>query len=281
METAPTLLFTETPKFKISLAVGCSLFIYLFLVFFQPFGVNNYRPESFPSMELLVGLSPMVFLVCATILINEFFIRPKIVTSTNTGPLSLWFVYEFIAIGTISFFIYNFLGGFHDFSLPSYFKHVLEVSSILIFPFFAILFFYRYRVIERKYEEALWVSKEQSNQNELVLITGDYKKDEIALEVQNMLFIEAEDNYVGLHFQENGVHKKYLIRSTLTKMEKQFTGNLIIRCHRSFIVNLYKLESFKTRSGNLFLKLKLVENEIPVSKSFKPEVRLLLEKHHF
>ena len=63
-------------RFSIILAVSSSLFIYFFLVIFQPFGVNNYRPHDNFSPELLLGILPVIPVFLISILLLEFYLRP-------------------------------------------------------------------------------------------------------------------------------------------------------------------------------------------------------------
>lgn len=279
MEETNNFDFTESRKYKLSLAIICSLFLYLFLVFFQPFGVNNYEPSSFLSPDLLIGLIAIVPVLFLTIYLNELFLRPRLVKVSFLKQLILWFIWEFYLVGTSSFLLYNFLGNFHDFYLPSYFKHIIEVSSVLIFPYFGTFFFFRFNKIKKDFEEVLSVSNEISNLNEIVLISGEYKKDQIALQINKIIVIESEDNYAGLNYLEENKIKKYLIRSTLTNIEKILTSELIVRCNRSYIVNLNQLESYKIVSNKLFLKLNHFKEEVLVSKTNYKNVMNLIEKH--
>lgn len=276
--------FTESQSFKLSLSIASSLFLYLFLVFFQPFGVNNYKPSNMVTMELafeLIGLIPIIFLI---IYLNEKLIRPRLILKPNLQQLIPWFIWEFILVGSGSFMLYNFLGDFHDFSLSSYVYHIFEVSSVLIFPFFGTLFYFRFLKIKKDYQDILSVSNEKHNStsnksDELVLLSGDYKKDQIAVQINKMVVIQSEDNYVGLNYLEDNKLKKYLIRSTLNNIEKLLSQELVVRCNRSQIVNLNHLESYKKVSHKLLLKINHLEKEIIVSRSNYSKVINLIQEH--
>ena len=276
--------FTESQSFKLSLSIASSLFLYLFLVFFQPFGVNNYKPSNMVTMELafeLIGLIPIIFLI---IYLNEKLIRPRLILKPNLQQLIPWFIWEFILVGSGSFMLYNFLGDFHDFSLSSYVYHIFEVSSVLIFPFFGTLFYFRFLKIKKDYQDILSVSNEKHNStsnksDELVLLSGDYKKDQIAVQINKMVVIQSEDNYVGLNYLEDNKLKKYLIRSTLNNIEKLLSQELVVRCNRSQIVNLNHLESYKKVSHKLLLKINHLEKEIIVSRSNFSKVINLIQEH--
>jgi hypothetical protein len=284
MEIASKFDFTESQSFKLSLSITSSLFLYLFLVFFQPFGVNNYKPSNMVTLELafeLIGLIPIIFLI---IYLNEKLIRPRLILKPNLQQLIPWFIWELILVGSGSFMLYNFLGDFHDFSLSSYVYHIFEVSSVLIFPFFGTLFYFRFLKIKKDYQDILSVSNEKHNStsnksDELVLLSGDYKKDQIAVQINKMVVIQSEDNYVGLNYLEDNKLKKYLIRSTLNNIEKLLSQELVVRCNRSQIVNLNHLESYKKVSHKLLLKINHLEKEIIVSRSNYSKVINLIQEH--
>jgi len=79
---------------------------------------------------------------------------------------------------------------------------------------------------------------------------------------------------------ENGLSlenqlKKEIIRITMKKIEYDFLENKkIIRCHKSYFVNLSKV---KTTSGNaraLYLHINELDFQIPVSRNFSKEIVL-------
>ena len=93
------------------------------------------------------------------------------------------------------------------------------------------------------------------------------KNDEIALPLENILFIKSEDNYASINYLENGTVKQYLIRLTLAKLERKLTSNTILRINRSILINKTHLESFRNQSGGLKIKLHHIPEPFEVSKS--------------
>jgi len=273
------LTYPNSRKFKLTLAFLSSVFIYLFLIFFQPFGVNNHQLNENISWELAIGLIWIVPVIFFTITINEFLLRPKLNLNQKKISLIPWFSYFFISIGTSSFLLYNYLGNFHDFSFSSYIKHIFEIGTVFFFPFIGTLFFFNFNRITKDYVETLSVSNNLSELNEIILIKGDYKKDQIALRLNSIIYIETLDNYLGVTFLENDQIKKHLVRSTLSKIESLINNELFIQCNRSTIINLIHIESIKKDSPGLVLKLKSVEKVFKVSKSKTTNVLDLIEKN--
>ena len=266
--------FSQSKKFSWILALNCSVFIYLFLIFFQPFGVNNYRIHSVLSLKLILGLLPIIPVIFLTIYSSERFLQPVFRDRLKAGRI-VWYAIEFFLVGSFSFLLYNYLGNFHDFILKSYLLHLLEVSSVLIFPYAATHFYFRFRHLENEHKDVLMVSEDRSKLHELLKLKGDYKKDEIALKPKDIVYLISEDNYVELNYLEHGVLKKYLIRSTLSRMESSLDSNYFMRCHRSYVVNLAQVASYRKRQGRIRIRLHEVEHELPVSRSAE---RMLLEK---
>lgn len=274
-----SLIYPKSLKFKITLAISCSLFIYLFLIFFQPFGVNNYNPTEHISLELASGLLIIIPTLFITICFNEFIIRPRFILNNTSWVYISWVFYFFISVGTASFLLYNILGNFHDFSFSSYFSHVIEISSVLVFPFFITILFFSYQNMIKNYAESLTISNSLINPNDVILIKGDYKNNQIALPQNAIICMQSEDNYLELTYLENEKVKKYLIRSTLGKMDEILNSELFIRCNRSIIINLFHLESIKKVSSGLFVKLKSIDNPIKVSKANTQKLLMSTEKY--
>ena len=278
MKSKDILSFLETTKYKFTLAIVSSLFVYIFFLYFQPFGINNYRPDEKISMVLILALLFMSMLICLVILICEFLVRLRLFKVINYTYLGIWLAFEFVIIASATFLYYNFIGGFHDFHFTSYIKHIFSISIVLIFPFAGTLFYFKHKSVIKNYKEVLSLATDTTKMHDMVLLSGDYKKDQIALPLNNIVFIASEDNYASLNYIENNQLKKYLIRSTLRDLEKKLDAQAIMRCNRSKIANLMHLESFKHHQKKLTLKLKLVSDPITVSKSHQTNILSFLEK---
>ena len=81
----------------------------------------------------------------------------------------------------------------------------------------------------------------------------------VKLLLDDILFIEADRNYCHIQTEKN----KFLLVSTLKTLEEELYGTKLMRVHRSFIVNLSKLDV--VADSHLEIKRKV----IPISKSYK------------
>ena len=81
------------------------------------------------------------------------------------------------------------------------------------------------------------------------------EKGELKLSVkpEMLYYLEAADNYVEIHYMNSGKMEKLLIRNTLKNIEWRFRDKDLIRCHRSFIVNVGKVQVLRRKDGEVFL----------------------------
>lgn len=278
MKKTDTFYFINGRKYKLVLALSSSLFSFLFLLFFQPFGINNYRPDEKITLIFAAAMAAFGILIFLGFLFCEFFLKSKLITKSDKTSLAMWLFIEIIFICSFSFLLYNYAGNFHDFYWSSYVKHIFEMGSVLIFPMFGTLFYFKHSTVIKNYEEILSISKEKTKLDEIVLLSGEYKKDQIALNLNSIVYVQSEDNYASLNYIENNQLKRYLIRSTLTGLEKKLNSELIVRCNRSTLVNLIHLESSKQVSNKLTLILKGVNKVFEVSKPQQNKLIFLIKK---
>ena len=92
------------------------------------------------------------------------------------------------------------------------------------------------------------------------------------LNVENIDWIEAADNYVCLHVGS----KSYLLRSKLSDIEKQLNPGQFLRIHRSRIVRIDRIrEMIPLGSGDCILVLK-DGTELTSSRTYREKRRQLL-----
>ena len=100
----------------------------------------------------------------------------------------------------------------------------------------------------------------KENYTDHVFIKVDGKLVKILFE--NILFVEALQNYVAVHTKE----KKYVSYLTLQSIAEFLPADIFIKTHKSFIVSINKVESI---DGN---NVQIANHLIPVSRGLKEEV---------
>lgn len=78
----------------------------------------------------------------------------------------------------------------------------------------------------------------------------------------DILFLESDHVYVSVHTPA----RRYLIRTSLQNYVEQLDKDLFLRIHRSYVVNLSKIDSV------IGSQIKIGDKTLPVSKSYKEEL---------
>jgi len=264
---------SKREKFYSILLIG--LFFSLFMIFFQPFGVNNYDPkESITSFFVFVILTMGVYLI-VILLINEFLVFPLIFSEEiYRWQMLIWLCWSNIYAATGLFLFYNFLGEWHDFSLSSWLEFIGNFSALSIIPLTAIFFFGKMKHLQEHTETTVDYKPEATN---LINIPSDSQNDLNSFSLDSILYMESEDNYVAIHFIHKERISKTLIRTTLKKIEDLQLHPALVRSHRSFIINLIHLAKYDGNKQQGLISLKHVSNPIPVSKTYASNLLLRLK----
>lgn len=99
----------------------------------------------------------------------------------------------------------------------------------------------------------------------------------LSFHLPHLLFVEADDNYSTVVWRdEKGIQKK-LLRANLKSMESQINNDFVIRCHRSFIVNVHAISNIAGNTNGYKLQIQDTDISIPVSR---PKGKEVIEKIH-
>ncbi|HKJ16856.1 MAG TPA: LytTR family DNA-binding domain-containing protein [Xanthomonadales bacterium] len=255
-------------KWLFSASVG--LFMSLFMIAFQPFGVTNHDPDfeiNLAFLSLLFGFGVLVTLVLAA---NEFFVRPLVVRSPGHAGMVVWIAWVYILVGSVLFLLYNFVGNWHDFSFSSWLGFLRDVGMIITFPIAGFMFYLRHQALKSEYTRLQ--SNPPESSNEMVTFTSENGKDPLLVSFRDLLYLESEDNYVNISYLENRQPKSHLIRSSLKRLEGMIDDPNLARCHRSFIVNLSRVRSCRGNRHGLHLKLQGMDGIVPVSRKYTDRI---------
>jgi LytTr DNA-binding domain len=106
----------------------------------------------------------------------------------------------------------------------------------------------------------------ESSDKEITL-KGQNNNEVLTISIHQLMFIEAADNYVEIHYLQNQ-EKKILFRSTLSLIHEQLSEfDFLIKCHRSFLVNRNFIITSNGNAQGLKLVLRHCDDVIPVSRS--------------
>lgn len=269
--------FDQDLKNNIKGISGISLGIFLFILFFQPVGLENF---DFNNRLLIIagyGTITLIILAAARLLLPwtlpGFF---------NLGKWSL----KLEIILNVSILILNATAyGFYtryvaQISLSMYlmFKIVLLSLAAVI-----ILIIINERKFLRKYLRQLTDQNVSLNVHEYqttnhpdeeVVLYSENRSEKIRLAIRQLILIQSADNYVEIIYKENEGIQKALVRNTLKNLEEQLKNfNSILRCHRTFIVNINWVTKLTGSYQGYRLKLTDIDTEVPISRQYLLKVK--------
>ena len=117
---------------------------------------------------------------------------------------------------------------------------------------------------------ALGKYKNKRLEDAKIEIQGEGNYESLRLLFNDVICVQSSDNYVEVSFLDNTTLKKQLIRNKLSVIETSFPA--LLRTHRSFLMNPYHFQSWKTENG----KLGIVVSQdifIPISKTYATAVK--------
>lgn len=256
-----------------------SVFVTLFLLVFQPFGVNNFDPTHSISQAFLFSIIGFGGVIGLALGIFEFLIGRILFKKKTLLIFFLRTLSELIFVATIIFLYYNILGDFHDWYLSSYIEFIFNVSMMSIIPIYIILLYIKNRKTKQAFE-LLELKPKVALANKYISLHSSNGKDSISLTLNDLLFVEAEDNYISVTYIEKEKLKKQLLRATMKDVEKDLNSDFVIRCHRSFIVNMNKVEKVIKDGHQIKLFIPELTFPIIVSRSYVSKITELLDTRH-
>lgn len=114
--------------------------------------------------------------------------------------------------------------------------------------------------------------------NSLIRFHDEYHKLKFVIAPEAVLFIRSEDNYVQIHYMDNGRTKKFILRSSMRALEETLAKHGLVRCHRSYFINPAFIKIVhRDNSGIIVAELKQEGFEsIPISRKYQEDITRLL-----
>jgi len=108
-------------------------------------------------------------------------------------------------------------------------------------------------------------------------IVGENKSDVLTLSLIDIVFIKSADNYCEIVARDGGSISTHLLRISLSKVLAQLPeNNIIVRCHRSYGVNLSLVVNWQGNANGLKLEMKHSDTAVPVSRAYVDVIKRAL-----
>jgi len=275
----PFPVWESTFTRKIMLIVFIEIFSIGFKYIYKPFGMElsgNYDLSSFIGHGALNILVLLFQLFLLPRLFNGYFLEK----SRTLWREIVWIVVLFFIL-TIAHASFSFFDGVYLVIPNSLLDSLFINMSIGIFPiiFILILGYVKQledRLKEKEIDNTKYFKKEA--QNEFIEIASETGNEKIQLLLSNLIYIKSSDNYTEVYYNDNGKTSKKILRTTLGSIENSLKSEYLFRIHRSYIVNLLKIDKLTGNSNKSDVLLKNIESSFPISRGKRKELLEKLEK---
>lgn len=264
----------------VRLRLGIALLVYFILIVFQPFGLST-RPHNYMALDLAgYGVITFVVLSFFETVVQRMFPTVFNEEKWTVGKAILWLWIIIFVIGLCNTAYFWILCLNTEDSRGAGIM-LFYTSVVGIFPF-ALGIIGRFTILYHRYkqraEELSLLNIHEKNRDEAeedyaIALFQDNKKSKVLLQAKQILLIESAENYINIYSQAGAELKKMMIRCTLQYAEESTqTTPMLVRCHRSYIVNLAAVSKLFGNAQGYKLQIISIEKPVPVSRKYEKAV---------
>ena len=251
------------------------LFSLIFINIYKPFSSDSWTAHSqtiFFLYSLLIVVAGMGILTIS---------RTIMYKTRNRYLLAYWqflawIIIEIALIALIYTFYVRFAIGLEKDFIDMFMSAFLYTILVLFIPYIIVSLYFALQnaesVLERISTEEHFVNFENL-QKDIINFKDDKETLRLSVKSNNLLYIESDDNYVKINYLNKGKLSSFPLRNSLKTIEEVHSNNTLMRCHRSYIVNLNKVKILRKDKDGIYLEMDMADvPDIPISKSYSNKV---------
>jgi len=262
--------------------LACYILLIPMYAFFFLIGARPYHLDSFMQVtqdQLAFRAAIMASIELVVVLISRLVML--LVRSKREIKYSGFVIWELMEGLAITMFCALFVWLMDKRTMPYMEllpKMFIITFSILVFPYviMALISELKDRDI-RLAKNSVTIEKYASGQigreDSTLPFLDDKKALKLAVTANAILYVEAADNYVYICYLNNDKLVRFPLRNSMRSIEQICESNNIVRCHRSYYVNLRKVRAIQKSPEGLFAQLTYAAApRIPVSTTYSETV---------
>lgn len=253
------------------------LYAFFFLIGAKPFHLDTFMQVT--QGQLAFRAAIMVSIEVVVVLISRLsmlLVRSKH-QITYTGFI-IWEILEGMSI-TMFCALFVWLLDKRTMVYVSLLPNMFMITfSILVFPYVIVALLSELKDRENNLARSKvtiekYASGQIGREDSTLPFLDEKKALKLAVQANSVLYIEAADNYVNICYLNNDKLVRYPLRNSMRSIEQICESNNIVRCHRSYYVNLRKVRAIQKGQDGLFAELTYSgAPHIPVSTTYSETV---------
>jgi hypothetical protein len=258
----------------IQLVLLTAAFALVFINVYEPFSVNiwftltKWQLLLYSSLITLTGV--MVVVLSRIIMYYRCRKRP-----INYWQYLLWILIEVVAMALFyAAYIKIFL---HD---KRFFPDLIKLSVqntalLLLLPYSVLWLYFSWK--DKKETINVMTQGQGQTPADLSKVMVPFHDEKgvmrFSVKMENLLYIEASDNYVSVFYLDKEKVTRFMLRNSLKNLEDSLKGTEVVRCHRRFMVNCDKVKVIRREKDGIRLELDLPSVlDLPVTKTYMESV---------
>jgi len=252
------------PLIKHHLLIGLllAIWIFVFLYFTEPLDVSEFNNSEklifLPGYAILGGLCYLLFLPF------QYYLYGR--TKKNwliwcEVLFLICFSLMVILVARMYYLYVIMVGEQNPYTLDYMLKAIFLPAVATILPIIIIARFAFGKYHEKRLED------------QKIEIKGEGNYEGLRLQLNELITIQSSDNYIEVLYLSAGHLKKTLIRNKLSVIDEEFLE--LHRTHRSFLINPFHFQQWKTENGKHFMILNH-DVEVPISKTYLKAIKAII-----
>ena len=286
----PIPAFLYRKKNQIIMVVFAAIFALVFINVYNPFDVVTWSEEFivrkahisenssnflfvlFTSIVVLIG-----FLIVALSRVMMHYILKRR-TITVWGYI-VWVLCE-VLVMSIAFAVVSRGFRMQDDSWLALTNTLKNVTLVLLLPYSFSIAVFALQEKNMQIKRLAGIRHERAAAQGLVSFYDERGELRLSVRHDHLLLLEAADNYVCVWYLSNGEPKKVMVRNSLKRLSGQLDSTGIVRCHRSYMVNIDQVKVVRREKDGAMLDLGIEGIPgIPISQTYNESVTRWLVGH--
>lgn len=253
----------------------------VFINIFRPFNsetwihnINSTNYFMYSSLMVLIGMVVVSLsrVIMGLVVKKVQLTFPDYVIWLVSDAVILSIFYTFVAykVG----FIDNFLNDNPEMTTweaiySIFWKSTANTVWMLLIPYTISLLFLDNQYLKNKIKDI----DSRIPESNIVHLKDEKGEIRLSINIENILYAEAADNYVIIKYINNDKIVDFLLRTNLKKLSDDLRDTPIQRCHRSFMINLLHVTSLKKDVTEFIIQFDTTSiKDITVSKTYQEAI---------
>jgi hypothetical protein len=256
------------------LILSTAIFALVFIHFYSPFGIKSFLSVK-KDWELWLMSSGIILTGVLVVAISRVIMYQYVKRGGRLSVLQylIWIAIEIVSMAVFyTFYEFIFLDDARPF-FTAFQSSIRNTSLVLLLPYSVMWLYFSWRDKDKLIAALKGGAFEKVAARPMVVFKDEKGSMRISIKPTDLLYMQGSDNYVTIFYIKGGKATRFMLRNSLKRIESEMEGAKIIRCHRSYMVNIEKVKLVRKDKDGLIIELDVPDAiEVPVSKTYSNDI---------